>query len=144
LDFSDVITFCFDNVGRTPAEIIEFSADIRFEQWPPAPVVPAAKPSRWATEIVPAHGQSRERGSRFGTDLLLGGGIKRDREGLWFKGYVRYADVFKNEYIYGFCLGFDTFVKDGTAEKFYTNGGGDHNYRKQVKRGSEPAEPSRE
>jgi hypothetical protein len=140
-DFSDVITFCFDNVGRTPAEIIEFSATIRFEEWPPAPVIPAREPSRWATEVVPAHGRSKERGSAFGTDLLLGGGMNREKEALWFKGYVRYADVFKNEYIYGFCFGFDTFANNGTAGEFYATGGDDHNYRKKVKTGIQRAEP---
>ncbi|MEA2885272.1 MAG: hypothetical protein QOH32_4528 [Bradyrhizobium sp.] len=140
-DFSNVITFCFENVGRTPAEIIEFSAEIRFEEFPPAPVIRAAKPSRWATETVPARGRSRDRSSTFGTDLLIGGGMNREKEALWFKGYVRYADVFKNEYIYGFCLGFDTFAKDGTGGEFYTSGGDDYNYRKKVKTSdlSEPA-----
>ena len=143
MDYSDVITFCFENAGRTPATIIEFSSTVGFEDWPPAPVIPSAKPSIWATEIVVARGQSKERGCQFGMDkLLFGGGFDREREGLCFKGYVRYADVFENEYIYGFCFAFNSIVgPDGNTGDFYTNGGDGYNYRKKSKSGPQFAEP---
>jgi hypothetical protein len=145
IDHFEVINFCFENVGRTPAEIIEYSAAIVLEGWPPAPVIPSAKPSRWATEVVAARDRSKERGCSFGAEkLLFGGGMDREREALWFKGYVRYADVFRNEYVYGFCLGFSTVTgPDDTLGEFYTSGGDDYNYRKQIKSDNGPTETSK-
>jgi hypothetical protein len=139
IDYSDIITFCFENAGRTPATIIEFFSTVGFEDWPPASVVPSAKPSTWATEIVVAQGRSKERGCQFGADkLLFGGEFDKEREGLCFKGYVRYADVFENEYIYGFCFAFNSIVgPDGNTGDFYTNGGDGYNYRKKTKSGSQ-------
>jgi hypothetical protein len=47
---------------------------------------------------------------------------------FWFMGFVRYNDVFDNEYIRGFCLAYSPMTNS-----FYPVGGDGYNYRRKTK-----------
>ncbi len=57
-----------------------------------------------------------------------------DRYIAHFMDYVRYLDVFDNEYIRTFCLGFSPMTG-----KFYAIGGSAYDYRKKTKSGGQIA-----
>jgi hypothetical protein len=122
----------FKNFGRTPAEIIEVNTLIRMNMgMPPAFVHPERPFNPLFGSVVTSGGDSEE----FPVALTEGQyqtvyrrEFDPDMHIFWLLGYVRYTDVFENEYVRGFTLGFAP-----NTETFYPMGGEGYNYRKKTK-----------
>jgi len=133
---SEFITYYFKNFGRTPAEIVEIFSVVRFGIGTPAPIqVPSLPFIRLSGTVVADGGESED----FPSDLtefmyrnVYHGRFDPERDVVWFSGYARYLDVFGNEYVAGFCLGFSPM-----HDKFYSMGGDSYNYRKKTKSAGE-------
>jgi hypothetical protein len=130
---NDFIQVYFKNFGRTPAEITEVQCVLipsmgmpRAPQWPDRYINPLSG------HIVAANGgESQDFPYSFFKGTLEGASptpIRLETTTFWFLGYVRYKDVFENEYIRGFCLGYSPM-----ANNFYPCGGEGYNYRKKTK-----------
>jgi hypothetical protein len=139
---NEFITYYFKNFGRTPAEIIEVYSFVRFGMGAPPPIPLPSYSINRLSGIVVADGSESE---DFPCDLtefmyqnVYRGGFNPETDIVWFSGYAKYRDVFENEYVVGFCLGFSP--KD---DKFYSMGGERHNYRKKTKSGGQPTETPR-
>jgi hypothetical protein len=134
---NNFLTYYFMNFGRTPAEIIEVFSVLQFSMGIPPPIVPTEHPlNPQAGLIVTTNGESEE----FPCDLtenifqiyMRGKEFNPDMHIVWFMGYVRYNDVFGNEYIRGFCLGYAP-----NDDGFYAMGRDGYNYRKKTKSAGE-------
>jgi hypothetical protein len=134
---NNFLTYYFMNFGRTPAEIIEVFSVLQFSMGIPPPIVPPEHPlNPQAGLIVTKNGESEN----FPCDLtenifqiyMRGKEFNPDRHIVWFMGYVRYNDVFGNEYIRGFCLGYAP-----NDDSFYAMGRDGYNYRKKTKSAGE-------
>lgn len=133
---SEFITYYFKNFGRTPADIIEVFSQIRFGMGaPPAIPIPDRPTNRLSGTVVPYEGES----GNFPCDLpailyqtILDGGFNADRDIFWFSGYVRYLDVFDNEYVSGFCFAFSP-----RDDKFFPMGADGYNFRRRIRTGAQ-------
>jgi hypothetical protein len=129
---NEFVTFGFKNFGRTPADIIEVYPVIRFGMGlPPLFGVPELPFNRLSGIIV----GDREESEDFHCALneaqymtVYRGAFDPDLHIVWLLGYVRYRDVFENEYVHGFTLGFAP-----NMNTFYSMGGEGYNYRKKTK-----------
>jgi hypothetical protein len=137
LDFgNDFITYYFQNFGRTPAEIIEVNSIVLPSRGTPHPFqIPEHPFNSLSGHVVTAGGESMNFPCAFTKatlEIYSQGRFNAETYFLWFMGYVRYNDVFGNEYVRGFCLGFSPLTG-----KFYPSGGDGHNYRKKTKSAGE-------
>jgi hypothetical protein len=135
LDYgNDFIEYYFKNFGRTPAEITEVQAVLLPSRGiPVAPEWGAKNLNPLSGHIVAANGGlSGDFPYAFnnGTFDALAAQVQYNRNThiFWFIGYVRYNDVFDNEYVRGFCLAYSPMTDD-----FYPIGGEGYNYRKKTK-----------
>jgi hypothetical protein len=134
---NDFIKYYFKNFGRTPAEITEVQAVLI-----PSMGMPSAR--QWGDKNInplPGHvvaadgGESQDFSYSFFKGTLEGASptpIRLETTVFWFIGYVRYKDVFENEYVRGFCLGYSPMTNS-----FYPCGGEGYNYRKKTKSAGE-------
>jgi hypothetical protein len=137
---NDFIKFYFKNFGRTPAEITEVQSILIPSMGMPRPY-PAGERNlnRLSGQIVAADGgESQDFPQSFDKTMFdaLSGQIPRFRleiVNFWFLGFVRYSDVFENEYVRGFCLAYSPMTN-----RFYPVGGDGFNYRKKTKSGGQP------
>ena len=127
----DFIKYYFRNFGRTPAEITEVFAVVRFAAGLPSRIPVPDRPNNVLSgRVIAADRESED----FPCALTPGmyasvgrGEFDPQRDIVWFMGYVRYKDIFDNEYARGFCLRFAP--NDGT---FFPAGGDGYNYRKKT------------
>jgi hypothetical protein len=130
------LLFAFENIGRTPAYLIEiYSALTICQPRTPAPVVspgtiPAnkGKHSNFPPGIPVKSGGDSElwENTTFAPfDADWDGFSKRNgvRSNLFFHGFVRYRDIFGSVYIMGFCAVFDIL-----GQRFVLQGDSPHNY----------------
>lgn len=133
---NEFIKYYFKNFGRTPAEIIEVFSQIRFGMGMPQPLRIPDHPLNRLSGIVVASGGESENFpcdfTKFMYESVYRGSFDPKRDIVWFSGYVRYLDVFENEYILGFCMGFDP--KDN---KFYSMGTEGYNFRRKTRMGGQ-------
>lgn len=137
---NDFIKYYFKNFGRTPAEITEVQSLL-------LPSRGALEPSpTWGTRnlnplsghIVAANGgesqdYSRDFNKGFFDVIAAQTQYNPNTHIFWFVGYVRYNDVFQNEYLGGFCLGYSPMTNS-----FYPSGGEGYNYRIKTKSVGKP------
>jgi hypothetical protein len=118
------IKFVFVNHGRTPAQLIAYSAGFQVtdDRHPdPDPVNPlTAEPELLPSGIfvMPAGGESEPR-------YKFPGVFYPKAQAIWFVGYVKYRDIFNNGYTSGF-----SFVYYLEADRFILAGGSEYNYRR--------------
>lgn len=134
IDFG-VLEFCVANYGRTPASLLEMIDNVS------AVPINQVRPLRIDPDVVhgirmpygvvaPPKGDSMP--FRLGIFESIFG--KRRPAGALdcvptFAGFVRYADIFKSNYVLGFC-----FIFDPIGNRWVLNGGNDYNYcRKEEK-----------
>jgi hypothetical protein len=130
---NDFIEYYFKNFGRTPAEITEVQSIL---------LPSMGVPHRYAItdqnlnplsgHIVAAdNGESQNFPYAFSKGMFetySQGKVNPDLYVFWFMGFVRYNDVFDNEYIRGFCLAYSPMTNS-----FYPVGGDGYNYRRKTK-----------
>jgi hypothetical protein len=136
---NEFIGYYFKNFGRTPAEITEVQSIVLPSMGSPNPYPVSGRNSNpLSGYIVPADGgESRDFPSNFDPtlfDAFARGKYNPDTHILWFVGFVRYNDVFENEYIRGFCLAYSPI-----ADSFYPVGGDGYNYRQKAKSAGQQA-----
>ncbi len=127
------IEFYFKNFGRTPAEIIEVQSILLPSMGLPQPYVPFGRNlNPLSGHIVAADGgESQDFPYSFNQGMFetySQGKFNPNIHKFWFLGFVRYNDVFENEYIRGFCLCYSPMTN-----RFYPVGGDGYNYRRKVK-----------
>jgi hypothetical protein len=138
------LTFCVANDGRTPARLIEivdgFSLVPRIKGLPEPMNLRRAirNPMPWGV-IAPPNGQSQPFTQNVFAFVL---GKMRDNqfllksEDIFYYGFVRYADVFKNVFRVGFCYRFDI-----SSEKWLLLGDEDYNYHQKERDAFKAAGP---
>jgi hypothetical protein len=133
---NNLIDYYFRNFGRTPAEIIEVFSVIQFSMGIPPAVVPPEQPfNRLSGLVVTDEIESEDFPCALTEGMyktLYRGEFNPVMQIVWLMGYVRFNDVFGNEYVRGFCLAFAPNV-----DKFYPMGGDGYNYRKKTKSAGE-------
>jgi hypothetical protein len=140
LDFGlEFIKYYFRNFGRTPAEIIEVQSILLPSMGMPNPYpVGPRNINPLSGHIVAADGgESQDILYSFSKGMfetLSQGKFNLDTHTFWFFGFVRYNDVFENEYVRGFCLGYSPMT-----DSFYPVGGDGYNYRKKTKSAGQAA-----
>jgi hypothetical protein len=125
------LRWCVTNYGRTPATIIEIFDDIRAVPigtgWPPAIDLATAHTNPMPYGVIaPPNGQTEDFPYLAIADLI--GEVHKSEMPLsklmpFFIGYVRYADIFKNRYILGFC-----YLFDRNGNRWILAGGDEYNY----------------
>lgn len=130
---NEFIEYYFQNFGRTPAEITEVQSILLPSMGIPRPY-PAGERNLnpLSGHIVAANGGiSQDFPFSFNKgmfDVYSQGKFNPDVEMFWFLGFVRYNDVFENEYVRGFCLAYSPM-----KNRFYPVGNDGYNYRKKIK-----------
>ena len=82
----------------------------------------------YKTQIIPGGCQEEPRTHPQFDILRWGDGRAAAKDdGSFVIGQVRYADVFGNQYLSGFCFFYNT-----VARIFYASGGAGHNYRRKL------------
>lgn len=132
---TDQLKFLFANYGRTPAHILEFTArivpmdvaggtppisDPTKERGSPMPYGVIAAPNEPTQEF-----DTTATGFDFFEGSERGGLLAPVTKQAYFRGFVRYSDIFQNHHILGFC-----FVFDINGNRWVLRGGKDHNYCK--------------
>jgi hypothetical protein len=139
---NNFLTYYFVNYGRTPAEIIEIFSVLQFSMGIPPPIVPPERPYNplpglVVTKDMPSEDFLCDLTENIFTIYMGGRKFNPDIHMVWFMGYVRFNDVFGNEYVRGFCLAYAP-----TEDKFYAVGRDGYNYRKKTKSAGEVAPDS--
>lgn len=123
-------TFEFVNHGRTPAIITELADNYvpvagDPERDLPPPIDPSVTRGRAMPEgvIAPPSGAKSPPFSERPINVTESSRLLRQRQNLFFIGYVRYRDIFGSRYITGFCA-----VHDRLANRFVLMGDGRYNY----------------
>jgi hypothetical protein len=133
------LKFCFANYGHTPAYILEFIERVTpqdIDKGLPEPIDPIKErgaPMPYGV-IAPPQDQTQEFKAIPNVDFFEGGKydppLKEVTKKAYFRGYVRYADIFNNRYIIGF-----SFVFDIAGNRWILMGNEDHNYCRKEKNG---------
>jgi hypothetical protein len=137
---TDFLEYYFRNFGRSPAEITEVQSILVPKYGMPVPY-PAGLNilAPLSGQIAPPDGGDsqdfRYMFSKGDYEAYWKGERPPRLEILnfWFLGFVRYNDVFENEYVRGFCLQYSPMTN-----RFYPVGGDGYNYRKKTKSGGQP------
>jgi hypothetical protein len=122
----------FKNFGRTPAEITEIQSILLPSRGMPNPwPSPNRNMNPLSGHIVAADsGESPDFPYAFNQGMFETysmGKFNPDTHVFYFLGLVRYNDVFENEYVRGFCLGYSPMT-----DRFYPVGGDGYNYRRKI------------
>ena len=129
IEFRDVV-FTIVNYGRTPAHLLELmdSVDeIPIGQSPPIidPSKQRGSPMPYGV-IAPPQSSSQEFRRPSNINFFKDGYILGDVvNAAWFRGLVRYGDIFGNQFVMGFC-----FVFDINRDRWVLRGNKTHNYCK--------------
>jgi hypothetical protein len=136
----DDLKFVIVNYGRTPAHILELTDSV--EQVPidaglPSVLDPGKKhgnPLPYGV-IAPPNLQTQEFKTITNIDFFAGssGSVFADRtQNAFFRGLVRYKDIFGKYYVLGFC-----FLLDIKENRWVLMGGAEHNYCRKDESASE-------
>jgi hypothetical protein len=126
----NAVKFVIANYGRTPAHILELmdSVDeIPSDETPPA-IDPAQRRGTPMPYGVMAAPQSHTQVFSTVTNINFFEGGYRLGEVInraWFRGLVRYSDIFGGKYVMGFC-----FLFDPDQNRWVLRGSKEHNYCK--------------
>jgi hypothetical protein len=133
VSFSE-LKFCFANYGRTPANILEFTENITTIDVGtslPAPIDPLTERGSlmpYGVVALPNGGATQE----FKTPVVVDFFENGEDDGFlhapvtksaYFRGYVRYSNIFGNTYVVGFQFRFDI-----TGGRWLLMGNEKHNY----------------
>jgi hypothetical protein len=129
-----ILKYCVINHGRTPATILSLFETVKSVDlgagFPPMvePDKEAGFPMPYGI-IAPPNGASEDFpylaiGPLFGDRPPIGLLSVSDKR-PFFMGFVRYADIFGNRFVLGFC-----FMFDNTGNRWILAGGDDYNYRR--------------
>jgi len=131
----DPLKFRFANYGRTPAHIFEFIARIvPMDVDGGAPPVIDPNKERGYPMPYGVIASPNEPSQEFDKSTTSFDPFEGPEGGRWlapitkhayFRGFVRYGDIFQNHYVLGFCFGFDI-----GSNSWVLRGGKDHNYCK--------------
>jgi hypothetical protein len=130
---NEFIEYYFKNFGRTPAEITEVQSILFPSMGMPDPWPATDHNLNPLSGYITAAdgGESPDFPYAFNRgmfDTYSQGRFNPDTHIFYFLGFVRYNDVFENEYIKGFCLRYAPM-----NNSFYPVGGDDYNYRRKIK-----------
>jgi hypothetical protein len=118
------------NLGRTPADIwniVDNVVEIDKDKWP-EPVIPSRGARTMPPGVVAAPDKPYicryDLRNRFGQSR----GVNGRETNMFFIGYVRYADIFGNRYVTGFCA-----MHDPVSWEFVLRGSDRYNYTRPEK-----------
>lgn len=120
------------NHGRSPADLLEFVDDYKFNPASnfPAPIVPAEYTVRILPPgIVAPQGRFYDFTAELPKRMEMpNSGVFTPMDHLFALGYLRYGDIFGRRYIVGYCAVFD-FV----GQRFVLRGDERYNYHREEK-----------
>jgi hypothetical protein len=120
--------YSFVNFGKTPAVVKEVYRDMCVESAMPPIFIHDEANSSYGEFILKYEGVSSE----FPYQIPLSGehckAIANATKSVFFFGFIRYEDVFSEEWIRGFCFRYDFAVQG-----FVTYGGKAYNYHRRYK-----------
>jgi hypothetical protein len=126
----DHLKFVIANYGRTPAHILELREFV--EQVPIGSGIPVLDPSKERGDpmpygvVAPPSSHTQEFKTVTNIDFFEGssGSVFADiTQRAYFRGFVRYTDLFAAHFVLGFC-----FVFDVKENRWVLMGGKEHNY----------------
>jgi hypothetical protein len=126
VEYPEHVSYMFHNYGRSPAIIREiYIACIASDVMPSPCPFPPLQSNLFQSEIV-GPGDSSE-----SKPLPQIASFLPNKSHPWAAvivyGHVRYADVFGNQYLSGFCYAFNSYFN-----RFHAIGGAIHNYRRKL------------
>jgi hypothetical protein len=136
ITFSE-LKYCFANYGRTPAHILEFSdiiTEANVDEGLPTPIDPIKEPGTPMPYGVISTPDGTAQDFNVLTNNLNffeGAPYETPREitkKAFFRGFVRYGDIFGNEFVLGFCFLFDIH-----NNRWVLRGNENHNYCRKEK-----------
>jgi hypothetical protein len=128
----DDVKFTVTNYGRTPAHVLELLESVI--QVPKGETVPILDPGKQRGNpmpygvISPPQSETQIFKTVSNINFFEGGGCGAFPDVMqraWFRGFVRYRDIFGSQFVMGFCFVFDT-----TENRWVLMGGKGHNYCK--------------
>jgi hypothetical protein len=134
---NEPLKFRFANYGRTPAYIFEFIAQVvpvdvggggpividpTKERGHPMPYGVIASPTEPSQEF-----ENSTTGINFFEGPDSASWLAPVTKRVYFRGFVRYGDIFQNQYMLGFCFEFRT-----NSNTWILRGGKNHNYCKKT------------
>jgi hypothetical protein len=128
VEYPEHVSCTFHNYGRSPAIIREIYLTCITSYWIPDPCpFPPLQSHFFQSEIVGPNGSSQPNALPQIASFLPNDGKIHRGASVFVSGQVRYADVFGNQYLSGFCYAFNA-----RSNKFYAIGGANHNYRRKL------------
>jgi hypothetical protein len=122
------LKFCIANYGRTAASVLELYEDIE--------PVPLKKGLPWIVKpdgkrgsvqpfgvVAPPGGASQQFRSAVRANIFEDGEGRQLQP--FFRGFVRYSDIFEEAYVLGFCFRFER-----ESGRWYPEGNNDYNYKR--------------
>ncbi|MFI5023303.1 MAG: hypothetical protein ACHQRJ_16855 [Alphaproteobacteria bacterium] len=131
-----VIELCFNNFGRTPAQLTEIYYDILPAQ--KGDIVDPVDPNTTKGRGLPIgaiagkdrpYRESENIFRKFAFDPSTGEQVGRGDKSIWVVGFIRYRDIFGNKHITGFCM-----VYDPIGDRFVSRGDENYNYARTEKK----------
>lgn len=121
-----LVSLRFENVGRSPATVLEIRYDTYGSNRTPDPVCFPPLQTNLRHSYILAPGRESDP-VRFTVDSFNGWAPSNQHEVAWINGHVRYADVFGNHFLTGFC-----YYRNGWGHGWHAQGGPGHNYRRKL------------
>jgi hypothetical protein len=126
--YPEHVSYVFHNYGRSPAIIREiYLACIASEGMPGPCPFPPLQTNLFKSDIVGSRSSSQPEPIHQIASCLPNDGKSHQWASVFAYGNVRYADVFGNQYLSGFCYAFNNH-----SNRFYAIGGANHNYRRKL------------
>jgi len=121
-----LVSLRFENCGRSPATVLEIRYETLGSDRTPDPACfPPAQINTRHSYILP---QGRESNPVWFNVGRFGGWLPSDHyQVAWINGHVRYADVFGNQFLTGFC-----YYRNGWGHHWNAQGGPEHNFRRKL------------
>jgi len=121
-----LVSICFENCGRSPATVLEVRFDTLGSKKTPEPTTFPPNQINMMVSYILAPGRISEL-ARFSVGSFTGW-IQSDHEQVaWLMGHVRYADVFGNQFLTGFC-----YFQTNYQSIWRAQGGPAYNYRRKL------------
>lgn len=128
VEYPEHVSYMFHNYGRSPAIIREIYLVCIASEGVPSPCpFPPLQTNLFKSEIVGPGNSSKSEPLPQIASCLPNDGKSHQWASVFAYGLVRYADVFGNHYLSGFCYAFNAI-----CNRFYAIGGANHNYRRKL------------
>jgi hypothetical protein len=131
-----ILRWCVVNYGRTPATILEIWDQTKSTSAGlPAKIDPhstVGAPMPYGI-VAPPNGECEEFPFVAISELVTEGSEPFSQKLIFFMGFVRYSDIFKNRFVLGFC-----FMFDRVGNRWILAGGDGYNYCRKEAGGNVP------